>query len=260
MIIDSHTHVYPAKVASRAVESIGRFYDLPMALDGTVGTLLSTADSAGVDRCLVCSAAIDGMHVHSVNEFLIKTVQSHKDRLIGFGTLHPDMSDPEAEFRYILDHGMKGIKLHPDMQRFALEDPATDIIFSLCEGICPILIHTGDKRYHYSNPSQIPSILKRHRNLQLICAHFGGYSEWDEATACLADTGVFVDCSSSFFAMSHDRIEKMIRFYGEDHVLFGSDYPMWNMNDELKTLRTINLSETAFRKITGENLKALLHL
>ena len=55
-IIDCHTHVYPDKIALRAVESIGSFYGISMHLDGTVGTLLQASQEAGVEKCLVHSA------------------------------------------------------------------------------------------------------------------------------------------------------------------------------------------------------------
>ena len=30
MIIDSHVHIFPDKIAEKAVAGIGKFYDLPM--------------------------------------------------------------------------------------------------------------------------------------------------------------------------------------------------------------------------------------
>ena len=37
-IIDIHAHVYPEKIAIKAAQSIGRFYEIDMALDGTLNT------------------------------------------------------------------------------------------------------------------------------------------------------------------------------------------------------------------------------
>ena len=258
MIIDSHTHIYPDKIAGHAVESIGAFYGIPMAMDGTVDGLLRLMDDAGVDKALVCSAAVDAAHVRNVNEFIISTVHRHSDRLIGFGTLHADTEDPEAEVRFIMEHGLRGVKLHPDMQLFALDEKRTQGIYRACEGICPILIHTGDKRYHYSNPSMIPAIVHDYPDLTLICAHMGGYSEWDDPAVPLQGKNVYVDCSSSFFAMSREEILHLFALYGEDRILFGSDYPMWNMKDELEKLNSLGLSSTAKEKILSGNLLRIL--
>ena len=51
-IIDCHTHIYPEKIAAKAVKSIGDFYDIPMDRDGTAETLLSQARQCGISRSL----------------------------------------------------------------------------------------------------------------------------------------------------------------------------------------------------------------
>ena len=257
-IIDCHTHVYPDKIAARAVESIGSFYDIPMNLDGTVDTLLRVSRAAGVSRCVVHAVAVDAAHVASINDFLIRTVQAHPDRLIGFASLHPDMEEPEKELERVLKAGAQGVKLHPDMQHFRLDEARADKLYAVCEGVCPMLFHTGDPRYCNSNPTLVPPILKRHPRLQLICAHFGGYSEWDSAAQCLAGTGVYVDSSSSLAFLRPERARELIALYGEDRVLFGSDYPMWNVRQEKDALLSLGLSETALRNIFSGNLLSLL--
>lgn len=39
-VIDCHCHIYPQKIAHKAVEAIGDFYHIPMQMDGTIDTLL----------------------------------------------------------------------------------------------------------------------------------------------------------------------------------------------------------------------------
>ena len=56
-IINTHCHIYPNKIASKAVESIGQFYDLPMALDGTVEGLVKDGEKIGTVHYLVHSVA-----------------------------------------------------------------------------------------------------------------------------------------------------------------------------------------------------------
>ena len=257
-IMDCHTHIYPEKIAAKAVKSIEDFYDVRMGLTGTVDALLQRCDEAGVSKCVVLAVAVDAAHVEHINDFLVRSVRAHPDRLFGFATLHPDMENPGKEVERMLSAGMKGIKLHPDMQHFSLAEARAQRLFAACEGVCPMLFHTGDSRYHNSNPSLIPPILKRFPRLQLICAHFGGYSEWDEAARCLADTNVYVDTSSSFFAFSDERARELIRLYGEDRILFGSDFPMWEVQPEIKRLLSLGLPDHTLRRIFSENLLELL--
>ena len=258
VIYDCHTHIYPDKIAAKAVKSIGDFYDIPMGTDGTAETLLRQMKELGIRRSLALAVAVEARQVGHINDFLIATVNAHPRELWGFATLHPDMEAPEKEVDRVLKAGMKGIKLHPDMQHFSLADEKADRLFAACEGVCPMMLHTGDSRYHNSNPSLIPGILKRHPRLQLICAHFGGYSEWDDAAKYLADTNVYVDTSSTFFALPNERVLPLIRLYGEDRILFGTDYPMWRAIPEIQNLLSLGLSQTALKKIFSENLARLL--
>ncbi len=257
-IIDSHTHVYPDKIAQKAADSIGQFYDVSMHMDGSVGTLISTMEKAGVHQSLICSAALTADRVATINNFIADTVRMHPDKLMGLMTLHPHMENPKAEVERAMAMGLKGVKLHPDMQKFALDDAICDDMYAACEGVCPMLLHTGDKRYRYSNPDMVPRVLENFPNLTLICAHMGGYSEWDSAAKCLKDTNVYVDCSSTFFAVDKEKALALFDLFGEDRILFGSDYPMWNAKDEIETLLSLGLSETALKKIFSENILKIL--
>lgn len=76
MIIDSHAHIYPDKIAHKAARSIGDFYDIDMDLDGTVDMLLKVGDEAGVDKFLVHSVATTPHQVRSINSFIAKAYRS----------------------------------------------------------------------------------------------------------------------------------------------------------------------------------------
>ena len=57
-IIDAHTHIFPMKIAAKAVASIGDFYDLAMHDgQGSAEALLKSGLEIGTERYLVCSTA-----------------------------------------------------------------------------------------------------------------------------------------------------------------------------------------------------------
>ena len=47
-VINSHCHIYPSKIAARAVEGIGDFYDLHMSLNGSVDDLIKDGNKVSV--------------------------------------------------------------------------------------------------------------------------------------------------------------------------------------------------------------------
>ena len=104
-IIDTHAHIYPDAIALKAAASIGKFYDIPMDLDGTVDTLLRHGDQAGIDRFLVQSVAVTWERAHSINDFIARSVNEHPDRFVGFGAMHPDHPEMEKELDRILSLG-----------------------------------------------------------------------------------------------------------------------------------------------------------
>lgn len=259
-IIDSHAHVFPDKIAEKATESIGEFYSLPMGLDGSVRTLLELSEKHGISAFLIQSVATAPQQVQSINDFIAGVVKQFPDKFIGFGALHPGMDEPEQEIERILALGLKGVKLHPDFQKFEADSEAAMRLYALMEGRLPLLIHAGDKRYGYSRPQRIAHILDAFPKLDVIAAHFGGWSQWEESQRCLAGRRVWIDTSSSLYDLAPERARELIGSFGEDYVLFGTDYPMWRVDEELERLSALGLSELVMEKILHENLERLLDL
>ena len=48
-IFDSHVHIYPEKIADKAAQNIGAFYDLNMRFNGSIPVLLNECEKAGVN-------------------------------------------------------------------------------------------------------------------------------------------------------------------------------------------------------------------
>lgn len=261
-IFDSHVHIYPDKIAVKATQNINGFYGLELkAFDGTVKTLLEIGSSAGVEKYLVHSVSTSAKQVSSINNFIIGECEAHPDAFIGFATMHPDFEDPYSELERAKNAGLRGIKLHPDFQDFAISDTKMDTIYDAARSLdLPILFHTGDNRFRRSNPGHVPVILDRHPGLRVICAHFGGWSEWEDAEKCLKKGSVWVDTCSSMFWIPPEYARKLIDHYGSERVLFGSDYPMWNVNDEIRRMEELKLTDTQYRQIYSENLSCLLKL
>ena len=96
-IIDAHAHIFPEKIAQKATDNIGSFYDLYMNFDGTADMLIKQGDECGVSKYVVQSVATVPHQVKRINDFIVKSVEKYPDKLIGFGSLHPDMKGMEEE-------------------------------------------------------------------------------------------------------------------------------------------------------------------
>ncbi len=260
-IIDIHAHVFPDPIAEKASKSIGEFYGLEMNEGGTVSRLLKLEEESGIGHACIHSVAITPHSIDSINRFISGAAKACPDRLTGYGAVHPGRENIPGLIKEVRELGLKGLKIHPDMQKFALDSPEAMEMFAATEGNLPIIIHTGDCRYEYSRPRQMKKVLDAFPKLVCVCAHLGGWSEWDEAWRLLADyENVYVDTSSSLYALAPDEARRIIRCYSRDRVLFGTDYPMWDPGEELNRFRRLNLSDDEEEKILYLNAKKLLDI
>lgn len=268
-IIDSHCHIFPDKIAQKATDSIDIFYGISetgvingCGFVGTAKALINQCDSVGVDKCLVTSVATTPHHAQSINSFIASEVKLFPERFIGFGSLHPDSETLEEDTEHLIELGLKGVKLHPDIQNFKVDDPKVIKIFEICnKKNLPVLLHTGDSRYDNSNPDRVEKILKLFPDLIIIGAHFGGWSMWDKAPEILCKyKNFYVDTCSSFYALSKERARAIIELYGINRVIFGTDFPMWKQEDELKFLFSLGLSEEDLQNILYRNLAKFLNI
>ena len=254
-IIDAHCHVYPDKIAERAVAGTSNFYGVEFAFDGRESTLRDAGKKAGVDHFVIQSVATAPKQVQSINEFIARTVDGGNGVFTGLGTLHPDSEDLRADVRHLIGLGLRGVKLHPDIQRFKIDDYRCLKIYELCEEYSlPILMHTGDNRYDYSNPNRLVPVLEIYTGLTVIGAHLGGWSIWEEAAEKLRGIpNLYFDCSSTFSWVEPAKVKELIRKLGTDRVLFGTDYPMWDPAVELEKFFSMGLDDKENEAILSLN-------
>ena len=248
-IIDFHTHIFPEAIAGKAAENIAEFYQLKGdGLLGSVDTLLKVEKEAGVERAAVLPVAMKPKQVHHVNEFIQRTTQEHEE-LIGFSTVHAEMSDLCEETEFILRSGYHGVKIHPDMQHFAIDDLRLYPFYDMIQGKLPVLFHMGDSRYNYSNPVKLGRILKQFPRLTCIAAHLGGLGMYDIAYDNLYEHDCFLDISSVIRLSPGEEIAKWIRAYGAERMIFGTDFPLWNPVHEVQTFQSLGLTDAELEQV-----------
>jgi len=229
-VIDTHCHVYPQRIARRAADNISDFYDGRPHVSGDTDTLLGLMEQTGTDYAVINSAAMSPGQVEPVNSFLLATALAHPDKLTPVGTVHPGCSGPQMEqaFHFLCDNGFHGVKIHSDMLRIAMDDPVMNRVYAGCrEAGLPVLLHTGDYRFDFSNPSQLVGVLERFPDLQVIGTHMGGWSVYAEAMERLPEyPNIVVDCSSSFCDLTMEETMAIFRAFGPERILFGTDFPI----------------------------------
>lgn len=259
-ILDAHVHIYPDKIADKASKAISDFYGYPMDYNGNVEQLLREGKDAGITHYLVHSVATTHHQVKSINAFLLSEIKKHSE-FTGFCTLHPSMSEDEIalELDEVIQSGFKGIKLHPDFQRFYVDGDDAKKIYRINDGRLPILLHMGDKRTDFSQPERLVEIAKEFKNTTFIGAHFGSHSCNEKIPLYKGLENVMFDTSSSFAFMSDLKIAKdAINLLGYEKFMFATDYPMWDAKKELEYFFSLKLSDKENEAILFSNASRLL--
>lgn len=260
-IADAHAHIFPPNIAERASNSISEFYNLPMRGIGVNEHLLGDGAVAGVTRYLVCSVALKPEAVHTINDFIHAACREHPE-FIGFATIHQDMKDWKAEISRAKDMGFYGVKMHADFQKFKIDDPKIiEIYRAVARQKMVLLCHMGDDRSDGSSPTRLKNALDAVPELTCIAAHMGGYLRWDEALCALpVSDRLYFDTSSSLPFMSASKAEHIIRHFGADRFLFGTDFPMWLHEEELRLFLNLNLTVDEQRQILHDNFEKLFRI
>ena len=259
-IIDCHTHIYPEAIAAKAAASIRDFYSLgDEELEGTAAELFRRGDLAGIDHFVVLPVGMKPAQVHSVNTFILGWVEK-EPRLTGLGTIHAAMEDLTQEVAWILESPLRGVKMHPDFQRFPIDDPRLFPAYEQLQGKKPVMFHTGDPRYDYSNPVRVRKLLELFPNLQVIAAHFGGYSVYEQAHEILKDTTCVFDVSSSLMFLQEGVAEQYINSYGAERMMFGSDFPLWDPGVEVRRFMDLKLTQDQREQIAHKTAERIFGL
>ena len=259
-IFDIHTHVYPDEIATKATESVRQFYQIRGAgMDGKASTLLERGKQAGISGFLILPVAIRPDRVQGINDFILQQTQLHPE-FMGFGTVHAGMEDIAQETQYIMDMGLRGIKMHPDTQCFAIDDPRLFPMYEAVSGKIPVMLHMGDTRYDYSHPARLRHVLELFPRLETIAAHFGGYSMYEEAHRQLKDKRCIFDISSSLMFMEDGVAERYINSYGAERMAYGTDYPLWDPVEEVARFLRLKLTDEQFEQIAYKTAEEFLHL
>lgn len=256
--IDFHCHVYPDAIAPKAADSIREFYQLgDDHMDGTVASLLKHGDAAGIDKYVILPVAMKPERTRHINDFILEQV-ANQPRFFGYGTIHAAMENITDEVQYIMDNGLLGLKMHPDSQVFSIDDARLFPVFEMIQGKLPIIFHMGDPRFDYSHPARLRHVLDMFPKLQVIAAHFGGYSMHETACECLRGKECFFDVSSSLMFMDEGVAEKYINYYGAERFVYGSDYPMWNPEEEMQRFLKLKLSPQQVEQIAYKTAEGIL--
>jgi predicted TIM-barrel fold metal-dependent hydrolase len=260
-IFANHAHVFPEDVRS----------------EGSIDSLLSLMDQAHIARA-VCFAP----HRHKLaeegypepNEWLAEAI-ADEPRLVGFACINPTTDDAVARLGAAGTMGLQGCKLHPATDKYDILDERAMDFYAAAEEMGVLLdFHVGPHWYriaHY-HPLKLDEIAFAYPKLAMVFEHLGGMPFYHDVLAVLGNnlpigrpghlyggiSSVLNRDLQKLWYLGIERIGEAIFILGEDMPIYGLDFP-YNpielVRDEIRTLRTLELSDEGFAKLFGGNLE-----
>ncbi|MDR0310694.1 MAG: amidohydrolase family protein [Acidobacteriota bacterium] len=263
MIIDFHTHVFPDRIAERAVSSMAAACGmLGPHIEASVDVLISELRRVDVDKAVALNIATSPQNMRAVNDFA-QSLTAY-DELIPFGSVHPAAPDALDELARIAEAGLKGVKFHPENQGFCVTEDRLIPIYEKISRLGLICVfHAGmDLRYRgcaYCSPEQFSAILPAFSS-PVVLAHMGGYMLWEDVLKHLAGRDVYLDTAYTYGTMPRPLAAELVNVHGADKILLGSDSPWMGIGEHARMVALWGQNEEDTRKILGENARKLLCL
>jgi uncharacterized protein len=263
LIIDFHTHAFPDAVAARAMPQMAARAGVPAYYDGTTAGLLASMQRHGIDYSVLQPVATKPEQVDGINEWCVSL--RSLDGILSFGALHPD-SGPEAwerQVEYLRREGFRGVKLHPDYQRFHPDEDRLEPLYARLEQAdLAVLFHAGIDLGLFPpvmcTPAQIAQVQKAFPKLRIIAAHMGGFRMWADVESHLVGTPVIFDTAYCAHDLPQELFRDLVQAHGASRVVFASDGPWGDQARELAYVRGSGLTPEEVRAIEGENARKLL--
>jgi predicted TIM-barrel fold metal-dependent hydrolase len=263
-IFDVHTHVFPDKVAARALEHLQRkSHGIPVFCDGTRADQLRLALETGYTGLMNCPVVTNPGQMQSVND---RVASWNAWPYLSMGGVHPAAENALEELQRIKELGLHGVKLHPEYQEFELLEKRMDGIWARCESLgLPVLVHAGNDigcpESERACPADFAELARRYPGLEIICAHMGGWRNWDLVERDLVGRRVWLDTSFSLpYMPDQSQFKRIILQHGTDRVLYGTDSPWQSLQSGLNEILLLDLPEQDIEQILWGNAARLFHL
>ena len=261
MIIDFHTHCFPERIAERAIETLAYAGAMKPSRKGTKDGLIGAMDEDGIDISVVLQIATNERQQKAVNDYA-SSIQD--DRIIAFGSVHPDAPDALYELERIADMGIRGVKFHPEYQNFYVDDEKMKPIYKKISSLGLITLFHAGEDIGYRGPYHcMPENLERALSWfssPVVAAHWGGHNAGEEVIKRLCGKDLYFDMAFGYGNIPKPVAQAIIDKHGTDKILFGSDSPWHRAEWEMVLVDALDLSEGDKEKIYYKNAIKLLNL
>lgn len=268
---DFHVHAFTDILAERAMSSLKHTAEISANADikaitphtdGTLNGLKKIMAECGISCSMILPIATKPSQQTTINNWAAEIMG---DGIFCCGTVHPDADNIFQELERIKSLGLCGIKFHSEYQNFR---PNEERMFPIYKKIAElglfVVFHGGydplSKEEILATPKSFADIAEKVPELTIIVAHLGGMMMFDDVEKYLAGkfSNVYFDTGMLSGYVNKEQLLRIIQAHGADKILFGSDTPWDNPQNEIDLVNSLPLNYEDKELIFYKNAEKLL--
>jgi uncharacterized protein len=199
----------------------------------TIPNLLAEMDALGIKKAVVLAIHLGLPFNDSSTDLWLDAINEANagQRLLVYGSVRPGSSGAREKLQGYKAKGIRGVKMHPTMQRFYPDDPDAMEIYDECAKLkLPVFFHSGRagiepalvQKYaelkHYIKPvTDFPSV-------RFIFGHAGAAMDFADAIALAkANKNVWLEMAGQGVT----NLRTILTELGPERLLYGTDWPFY---------------------------------
>jgi len=257
------------------------FWQDKIGRDATVGEgvtlhqMLGLMDSANIERALLIATKTGQLGIpgswHLPYAMVAEAVQQHPDRFSGLAGLDPTqgMAGVRALERAVKDDGFVGAHFYPHWFELAPDHARWYPFYAKCVELdIPVQLQVGQSLVYDANrplksvgrPIALDAVACDFPELKLVGIHVG--IPWTDEMIAMSwkHPNVYIGCDAHSPKYWPESFINYINSYGQDKVIFGTDYPVLDFERTLKEIEALGLKEGVMQKLLRDNARQLYRL
>ncbi len=257
------------------------FWQNKIGRDASVGEglthdqMLALMDSAGIERALLIATKTGQLGIpgswHLPYAIVAQAVQKHPDRFSGLAGLDPTegMAGVRALERAVKDDGFVGAHFYPHWFELAPDHARWYPFYAKCVELdIPVQLQVGQSLVYDLNrplksvgrPIMLDTVACDFPELKLVGIHVG--IPWTDEMIAMSwkHRNLYIGCDAHSPRYWPQSFIHYINSYGQDKVIFGTDYPVLDFERTRREIEALGLKEGVLQKLLRDNARQLYRL
>jgi predicted TIM-barrel fold metal-dependent hydrolase len=241
----------------------------------THGQMLALMDSAGIERALLIATKTGQLGLpgswHLPYAIVAQAVQQHPDRFSGLAGLDPTegMAGVRALERAVKDDGFVGAHFYPHWFELAPDHARWYPFYAKCVELdIPVQLQVGQSLVYDLNrplksvgrPITLDTVACDFPELKLVGIHVG--IPWTDEMIAMSwkHRNLYIGCDAHSPRYWPQSFIHYLNSYGQDKVIFGTDYPVLDFERTRREIEALGLKEGVLQKLLRDNARQLYRL